>query len=266
MQTTITDQVIREEIDLGKLLDRALTLADYDSKRRRFAQNRTDERQQERNGDRRISSRGGFHRIGRALFEFRGGRGRTAPTARVRVLVSSTEIGQGTNTILCQVAAETLGLPYADVEIAQPDTTAVPNSGPTVASRTAMVVGKLVQSAALGVQQTLTGAGMLGASYTAEEFRSACREYVSTHGQLRSLARYEQPANVFWDDQKYRGEAYAAFAWAVYVAEVTVDLDYLCCFRRRFRGLAGSRQGAQSRSGQGADRRRRGAGNWICAV
>ena len=87
-----------------------------------------------------------------------------------------------------------------------------------------MVVGKLVQSAALGVKQTLTGAGMLGDSYTPEEFRSACREYVSTRGQLRSLARYEQPKDVFWDDQNYRGEAYAAFAWAVYVAEVTVDL------------------------------------------
>ena len=142
----------------------------------------------------------------------------------MRVLVSSTEIGQGTNTILCQVAAEALGLPYADVEIAQPDTTAVPNSGPTVASRTAMVVGKLVQSAALGVKQTLTGAGMLGDSYTAEEFRSACRQYVATHGQLRSLARYEPPKDVFWDDQNYRGEAYAAFAWAVYVAKVSVDL------------------------------------------
>ncbi len=32
------------------------------------------------------------------------------------------------------------------------------------------------------------------------------------------------PSDVFWDDEKYRGEAYAAFAWAVYVAEVTVDL------------------------------------------
>jgi CO/xanthine dehydrogenase Mo-binding subunit len=42
---------------------------------------------------------------------------------------------------------------------------------------------------------------------------------------LRSLARYEQPANIFWDDKNYRGEAYAAFAWAVYVAEVAVDLN-----------------------------------------
>jgi len=58
----------------------------------------------------------------------------------VRVLVSSAEFGQGTNTVLCQIAAEALGLPYENIAIAQPDTAVVPNSGPTVASRTAMIV------------------------------------------------------------------------------------------------------------------------------
>ncbi len=49
---------------------------------------------------------------------------------RVRILVSSTEIGQGTNTILCQIVAETLGIDYDAVEIAKPDGQASPNSGP----------------------------------------------------------------------------------------------------------------------------------------
>jgi CO/xanthine dehydrogenase Mo-binding subunit len=142
----------------------------------------------------------------------------------VRVLVSSTEFGQGTKTVLCQIAAEALGIPYEQVDIAQADTNEVPNSGPTVASRTVMVVGKLVQSAALGIRQTLTGSGLLGESYSPEEFRNACREQVANHGTFKSWARYEVPGDVFWDDEKYRGEAYAAFAWAVYVAEVTVDL------------------------------------------
>jgi CO/xanthine dehydrogenase Mo-binding subunit len=142
----------------------------------------------------------------------------------VRVLVSSTEFGQGTKTVLSQIVAETLGLRYEDVAVAQPDTVEVPNSGPTVASRTVMVVGKIVQSAAQGIKQTLQAAGLLGDSYSPEEFRTACRNYVSTHGAFRSLARYEAPAGVFWDDAKYRGEAYAAFAWAVYIAEVSVDL------------------------------------------
>jgi CO/xanthine dehydrogenase Mo-binding subunit len=61
---------------------------------------------------------------------------------KARVLVSSTEFGQGTNTILCQIAAETLGIDYDAVEMGPPDTSVVPNTGPTVASRTSMVVGK----------------------------------------------------------------------------------------------------------------------------
>src|SRR5208282_4122533 len=111
----------------------------------------------------------------------------------LRILVSSTEFGQGTNTVLCQIVAEALGLRYEDVSIAQPDTHEVPNSGPTVASRTVMVVGKLVQSAAVGIRKTMTASGMLSDSYTPEEFRAACRAYVAKHGKIRSLAQYEQP-------------------------------------------------------------------------
>jgi CO/xanthine dehydrogenase Mo-binding subunit len=93
-----------------------------------------------------------------------------------------------------------------------------------VASRTVMVVGKLVKSAAEGIRQTLSVTGMLPDSYSPEEFRSACRRYVAAHGAFRSLARYEQPEEIHWDDEKYRGSAYAAFAWAVYVATVSIDL------------------------------------------
>jgi CO/xanthine dehydrogenase Mo-binding subunit len=138
--------------------------------------------------------------------------------------VSSTEFGQGTNTVLCQIAAETLGIPYEYVTIAQADTTIVPNSGPTVASRTAMIVGNLVRSAAIGLRQTLQSDGTLTASYTAEEFVIACRKHVAKKGILRSLARYSSPEGIYWDDVRYKGEAYAAYAWAVYVAEVSVDL------------------------------------------
>jgi CO/xanthine dehydrogenase Mo-binding subunit len=222
--TTITEQTIHEPVELGKMLDRALGHAGYHEKKERFARENT----------------GGAIRKGIGIAAFLHGAGFTGSgerylasvvgvegteQGRVRVLVSSTEFGQGTNTVLSQIAAETLGLSYEDVEVAQPDTTDVPNSGPTVASRTAMVVGKLVASAARGIEQTLVGAGLLGATYTAEEFRVACSKYAAAHGgRFRSLAKYDPPANIFWDDQKYRGEAYAAFGWAIYVAQVSVDL------------------------------------------
>src|SRR5258708_11215729 len=132
----------------------------------------------------------------------------------VRILVSSTEFGQGTNTVLCQVAAETLGIPYECVDIAQADTTIVPNSGPTVASRTAMVIGNLVRSAAIGLRQTLQSDGTLKESYTSGAFVGACRRHVAEKGVLRSLARYSAPEGIYWDDVKYKGEAYSAYAWA----------------------------------------------------
>jgi CO/xanthine dehydrogenase Mo-binding subunit len=221
--TTTTEQMVREEIDLGKLLDRALELSGYKSKKARFAQENLTGPVKKGIGLAAFLHGAGFTGSGeRYLSSMVAVEGCADGT--VLLLVSSTEFGQGTNTVLCQVAAEALGVPYEDVRIAQPDTAEVPNSGPTVASRTAMVVGSLVRSAALGIRQTLMNSSKLRDDYSSEEFRAACQNYISEHGKLRSFARYDPPLGVFWDDEKYRGEAYAAYAWAIYVAEVAVDL------------------------------------------
>ncbi|MGA7352605.1 MAG: xanthine dehydrogenase family protein molybdopterin-binding subunit [Acidobacteriaceae bacterium] len=223
-QTTTTGQVVQEDIDLDHLMDRALDESDYHAKRERFA---------------RDNAGAGMKKKGIGLAAFLHGSGFTGSGERylnslaamdvtaagkARVLVSSTEFGQGTNTILCQIAAETLGIDYDAVEMGPPDTSVVPNTGPTVASRTSMVVGKLVHSAALGLKKTLVVSGLLQEGYSTSDFVTAARTYVVQHGTLRSESRYEPPPGVHWDDQQYRGEAYAAYAWAVYVAEVTVDL------------------------------------------
>src|SRR2546427_7441276 len=65
-----------------------------------------------------------------------------------QILTASTEIGQGTKTIFCQLAADALGVGLDKVVLAPQDTSLVPDSGPTVASRTAMIVGSLIQKAA----------------------------------------------------------------------------------------------------------------------
>ena len=222
-QTTTTDQTVDEPIDLGKLLDRALALSAYASRKACFAKENQHSTRKKGMGMAAFLHGAGFTGSGeRNLASVVGAE--VGADAGVRVLVSSTEFGQGTKTVLSQIAAESLGLAYEDVEVAQADTREVPNSGPTVASRTAMVVGKLVQSAARGILQTLRASGMLGETYTREQFLTACEKYVEAHGPFRSLACYEPPGNIYWDDEKYRGEAYAAFSWAVYVAEVTVDL------------------------------------------
>src|SRR5271156_2804463 len=221
-QTTTTQQKVSEEVNLEFLLDRALERSDYEAKKKRFAATNAAGEKKRGMGIASFLHGAGFTGSGeRYLDSVAGVQGCADGT--VRVLVSSTEFGQGTNTVLCQIAAETLRIAYESVAIAQPDTFAVPNSGPTVASRTVMVVGKLVHSAALGLRQTLVGAGLLRDGYSPGEFRAACAQYVAGRGVLKSYARYQAPPNVFWDDEKYRGEAYATYAWAVYVAEVSVD-------------------------------------------
>jgi CO/xanthine dehydrogenase Mo-binding subunit len=64
---------------------------------------------------------------------------------------------------------------------------------------------------------------VLGDSYVPSEFPHAVRSYVAQFGELKAYHRYEAPGTIFWDDAKYMGDAYPAYAWAVYVAEVAVD-------------------------------------------
>ena len=225
-ETTATSQLIRERVDMDGLLTRALQLSDYHAKRERFA------RENE-------TGNGGFgikRGIGFATFMHGAGftgsgevylqsvvSAEATSEGKVRILAASTEIGQGTNTIFSQIASEALGIDFELIEIVQPDTGRVPNSGPTVASRTSMVVGKLVESAVLGLKQTLIGSGLISQQYNDADFKKACAEYIAKFGSLKTSSTYQPPPNVHWDDEKYQGDAYGAYAWAVYVAEVSFD-------------------------------------------
>jgi CO/xanthine dehydrogenase Mo-binding subunit len=86
-----------------------------------------------------------------------------------------------------------------------------------------MIVGKLVESAARDIQQKLIQSGLLRRGYTAKDFAGACRKYIADSGPLGSLAKYEHPRELHWDDNRCQGDAYGTYAWAVYVAEVSVD-------------------------------------------
>jgi CO/xanthine dehydrogenase Mo-binding subunit len=240
-ETTATSQVIREKVDMNHLLDRAFELAGYHEKRERFARENsaTDIRGSSptmREGIDHSSPRikkgigfasfmhgAGFTGSGEVYLDSVVGAEATAE-GHVRILAASTEIGQGTNTVFSQIAAEALGVDENLIEVAQPDTSNVPNSGPTVASRTCMVVGKLVESAVLALKQTLVGSGLLKEGYSDSEFQEACRKYIESFGPLKAFSKYQPPPNVHWDDEKYQGDAYGTYAWAVYVAEVSVDM------------------------------------------
>ena len=129
----------------------------------------------------------------------------------VRLMVSSTEIGQGTRTMHAQIVADALGIPYEQVEVAPVDTSLVPDSGPTVASRTCMVVGKILQRASEELREKLGGLSPA--------------EYYKRHGAARVEKEHIPPEWLKWDEERYRGDAYATYAWACDVAEVELDRD-----------------------------------------
>lgn len=222
-QTTATCQVIHENVKLDHLMKRALQLSDYYAKTERYARENPGNLLKKGIGFASFMHGAGFTGSGEEYLASVVEMEATADGI-VWILTANTEIGQGTNTILSQVAAETLSIDYEQIEVVRPDTSFVPNSGPTVASRTCMVVGKLIESAALELKKKLIASGQLKEVYTTAEFSAACRKYIESYGPLKSQSQYQPPPGIHWDDAKYQGDAYGAFAWAVYVADVTVDL------------------------------------------
>lgn len=118
----------------------------------------------------------------------------------IHILVSNVEMGQGALTALSKIVASALDVPMERIIYKNPDTRLVPDSGPTAASRTTMVVGRLLYDAALKMKDAL------------EE-----REEVVV------TEHYHQPAYLAWDQENLRGNAYLSYSWAALLARVEVD-------------------------------------------
>jgi CO/xanthine dehydrogenase Mo-binding subunit len=125
---------------------------------------------------------------------------RKLPDGKVEILAANTDMGQGLKTTLRKIVANTLDLPVEAIIYQNPDTTRVPNSGPTVASRTVMIVGKLLEEAARQL-----------------------KERWNEPGEVEVTANYRHPEDMRWDDQTFTGDAYPAFSWGVNAVEVEVD-------------------------------------------
>ena len=118
---------------------------------------------------------------------------------RVSIQVGSTEMGQGFKTSLRKICAATLGVSIDQIEYLDPDTSKVVDSGPTAASRSTMVVGRLVERAA-------------------QEMKERWSE-----GDFTTEVEYEHPDGYPWDQTTFRGDAYLGYGWGVACVEVEVD-------------------------------------------
>lgn len=119
---------------------------------------------------------------------------------KVRILVACVDMGQGIKTTMRKIVANILELPIEQVSFDNPDTDLVPDSGPTVASRTTMIVGGLVARAA-------------------KELKERWEE----DEEILVEKRYKQPEYIEWDEDQLIGDAYPAYSWGINVVEVEVN-------------------------------------------
>jgi hypothetical protein len=119
----------------------------------------------------------------------------------VEVLVSNSDMGQGVETTFSKIVSRVLGLPLDRVLINNPDTDRVPDSGPTVASRSVMTVGKLLERAAGKLKET---------------WKPGEEQIIEEH--------YREPDFMIpFDLETFQGDAYPTYDWSVDVVEVCVD-------------------------------------------
>ena len=120
----------------------------------------------------------------------------------VEIKISSVEMGQGALTVLSQIVADKLEIPLSKIHYHTPNTKEVANSGPTVASRTVMIVGELLNQASQKLKD----------------------EYaVSKNHKTKFRVKYKKPQHIKWDEDKFYGNGYDGYSLGCYVAEVEVD-------------------------------------------
>ena len=232
--TTPTGQVLRESVAAQEVLRLALEASEFERVRAATARAATDRRGSGTVPAGKLRSSAARTAAGIGLALAWHGAGFTGSgevhigsvaaveltaEGRIRVLVAATEMGQGTTTIFPLLVSGELGIPADAVEMAAVDTALVPDSGPTVASRTAMVVGGLCIEAARRLKSEVEGRNdghPFGEVYGAD---------AASHGLTRIDQRFEPYPGIEFDDATYRGDAYPAFGWAACVARVEVDLD-----------------------------------------
>ena len=190
---TSTGGIFNEAIELEALTEKLLVLSQYEKKTDRAAPYCG-------YGFSIIPHGGGFTGDGEATHIKAVVKLRKEADQTVHILVSNVEMGQGAITALSKIVASALELPMDRIVYEIPDTFFVPDSGPTVASRTTMVVGALLKKAADRLKLQMNERGIVE---------------VEEH--------FVQPTYVKWNQDKLNGNAYLAYSWSAILARVIVD-------------------------------------------
>jgi CO/xanthine dehydrogenase Mo-binding subunit len=214
---TVTGHKLTESVGFAEVLDKVAAASGWAEKRARYANQRG-------TAKRGIGLAACYYGVGLgAMGKHLNPAGASVVVAAdgsVTVAVGTTEIGQGMITVLSQIAADALGCPVERIKVVDPDTSRVPDSGPTVASRTTLMSGNAIKDAAAKIraamEPVIADAGLPWADAVA-----LC---VQKQVGLAAHGWAVPPATTF-DLETGQGEAYVCYSWSANVVEVEVDTE-----------------------------------------
>ena len=217
-----TGQPINYSFGLPKCLNNVLKMSDYIRKYEDFARFNKDESDKKGYlkgiGISLARHGGGFTGSGENYMKTVAGL-ELLEEGKLKIITAQTEMGQGVDTAYKKIVSDFFDLPYSQIIVEEKDTSKVPNSGPTVASRSTMVVGKLIVDNCEKIKKEV-----LGEVEEIDRFTQKATEYVKERGRLRVESTYKHPDFVKYDEVNIKGYAYPVFSWSANVAEVKIDL------------------------------------------
>jgi CO/xanthine dehydrogenase Mo-binding subunit len=192
---TITGGTLRDDVVLHEMISRIEEMSDYSKKRKKY------EKEPWKGIALSLFNHGcGFTGDGEQRIIKAKANLRKKADGTIEIMTASVDFGQGPRTTFRKVVGAVLGIKPEEIVFILPDTDVVPDSGPTVASRTIMIVGYLLQEAA-------------------KELKEIWKDGV----EQDVLKHYEMPPGMSWDQETLKGDAYATFGWGANVCEVQVD-------------------------------------------
>ncbi len=216
-QETITGHRLTSSVGFREVLDRVCISADWEKKRAAFKSDTGTKR-------RGIGLAASYYGVGL------GAMGKhlnpaaaslvVSADGSVTVAVGTTEIGQGMITVLAQIAAEALGCSVDLVHVVEPDTSRVPDSGPTVASRTTLMSGNAIRDAARQIRAAMEP----HVANSGLEWREAVAFCVQKQVGLAAHG-WSVPPDTTFDLETGQGEAYVCYSWSANVVEVEADTE-----------------------------------------
>jgi CO/xanthine dehydrogenase Mo-binding subunit len=223
---TSTDHLVENSVGVAESLERAAKLASWESRLERIeTMNRS--ATETKRGLGVASVIYGVGLGGKAPFlDKAGATMKLEPDGSVAVAIGTVEMGQGLTTAVLQVAAEGLGVPLDRLQLAPVDTSRVPDSGPTVASRGTMMSALAVLDAAKKLRERI--------EKVARRLKIPKRDVALRLPEIAqrfwmenldpAVEGFASTEPVSWDPATGLGNAYPVYAYATHVAEVEVDV------------------------------------------